>query len=279
VSLDVLVTGAAGMLGRDVVAAAAARGWRCVGLARDDLDITDRAAVTEALRAHSPAAVLNCAAWTNVDGAEEHEADAFAANVSGPFNLATASREAGARLVHVSTDYVFDGTATAPYVESDPIGPIGAYGRTKLAGEWAVLAASDRHVVARTAWIFGLGRRNFVADVLERAAAREEIKAFTDQRGCPTYSVHLADKLLDLATGDRGGVFHEAASGQCSRFEFAQAILARAGVDAGVTPSLRAELPAPRPAWSVLASERDEQPLPSWEDGLDAYLAERAAVA
>jgi dTDP-4-dehydrorhamnose reductase len=279
VTPDVLVTGAAGMLGRDVVAAAVARGWRTAGLVRDELDITDRAAVAEALRARAPDVVVNCAAWTDVDGAEEHGSDAFAANVSGPFNLAVASREAGARLVHVSTDYVFDGTATVPYLESDPIGPISAYGRTKLAGEWAVLAASDRHVVARTAWVFGLGRRNFVADVLERGAAGEPVRAFTDQHGCPTYSVHLADKLLDLATGGRGGVFHEAASGHCSRFELAQAVLACAGVDAEVVPSLRAELPAPRPAWSVLASERDELPLPSWEDGLAAYLSERAAVA
>jgi dTDP-4-dehydrorhamnose reductase len=275
----VLVTGAGGMLGRDVVAAAERRGWSCVALARAELDITDRAAVVDALREHGPEVVVNCAAWTNVDGAEEHPADAFAANVGGPFNLALAARETGARLVHVSTDYVFEGNATAPYVESDPIGPIGAYGRTKLAGEWGVLAVSDRHVVARTAWVFGLGRRNFVADVLERAAAGQPVRAFTDQHGCPTYGVHLADKLLDLAGEGQGGVFHEAASGQCTRFEFAQAILAAAGVEATLTPSLRSELPAPRPAWSVLASERDEQPLPSWEDGLSAYLSERAAVA
>jgi dTDP-4-dehydrorhamnose reductase len=274
----ILVTGAAGMLGREVVAAAAARGLECVGLARGELDITDAAAVRAAIREYSPETIINCAGWTDVDSAETHEDEALAINRDGTAALADEASARMARLIHVSTDYVFDGTATRPYVESDPTGPSTAYGRTKLAGERAALASSPRHAIARTAWIFGTGRSNFVTFVLEQAASGRPVHAFTDQFGCPTYSVHLAEKLLDMAAQERGGIFHEAASGHCSRHEFAQAILARAGVEGEIVPALRASLPAPRPAWSVLSSERDPQPLPSWQDGLDAFLAPRGAA-
>ena len=274
----ILVTGAGGMLGREVLAAAAARGLDCAGLARGELDITDAAAVRAAIREHSPETIINCAGWTDVDGAEAHEEEALAINGDGTALLADEANACTARLIHVSTDYVFDGTATRPYVESDPTGPSTAYGRTKLVGERAALASSPRHAVARTAWVFGSGRANFVTFVLEQAAAGRSVGAFTDQFGCPTYAVHLAEKLLDLAAQERGGVFHEAASGHCSRHEFAQAILARAGIEGEIVPTLRASLPAPRPAWSVLASERDPDPLPSWQDGLDAFLALRRAA-
>ena len=274
----ILVTGAGGMLGREVVAAAPARGLDCVGLAHGELDITDAAAVRAAIREHAPQTIINCAGWTDVDSAETHEAQALAINRDGTAVLADAASAVTARLIHVSTDYVFDGTATRPYVESDPTAPSTAYGRTKLAGERAALASSPRHAVARTAWIFGTGRSNFVTFVLEQAAAGRPVHAFTDQFGCPTYSVHLAEKLLDLAAAERGGIFHEAASGHCSRHEFAQAILAAAGVEGEILPALRASLPAPRPGWSVLASERDPEPLPSWQDGLDAFLALRRAA-
>jgi len=274
----ILVTGAGGMLGREVVAAAAARGLDCVGLGHGELDITDEGAVRAAVREHAPATIVNCAGWTGVDSAEMHEAQALAINRDGTALLAGAATATGARLIHVSTDYVFDGRATRPYVESDPTGPSTAYGRTKLAGERVALAASPRHAVARTAWIFGVGRSNFVTFVLEQAAAGRQIHAFTDQFGCPTFSVHLAEKLLDLAAQERGGIFHEAAGGHCSRHQFAQEILAQAGVQGDIVPALRASLPAPRPAWSVLASERDAEPLPSWQEGLAAFLALRRAA-
>lgn len=274
----ILVTGAGGMLGREVVAAAAARELECVGLARGELDITDAPAVRAAIREHSPETIINCAGWTDVDSAEAHEDEALAINRDGTALLANEAAARMARLIHVSTDYVFDGTATRPYVESDPTGPSTAYGRTKLAGERVALASSPRHAVARTAWIFGIGRSNFVTFVLEQAAAGRPVRAFTDQFGCPTYSVHLAEKLLELAGQERGGIFHEAASGHCSRHEFAQEILARAGLAGEILPALRASLPAPRPAWSVLSSERDPEPLPSWQDGLAAFLALRRAA-
>jgi len=274
----ILVTGAGGMLGREVVAAAAERGLDCVGLAHGELDITDAAAVRRAIREHLPQAIVNCAGWTDVDSAEGREDEALVLNRDGPALLGGEAAAVGARLVHVSTDYVFDGSAKRPYVESDPTGPSTTYGRTKLAGERVALASSPRHAVVRTSWIFGIGRSNFVTFVLEQAAAGRPIRAFTDQFGCPTYSVHVAEKLVDLAVVERGGIFHEAGSGHCSRMEFARAILAQAGVEGEIVPALRASLPAPRPAWSVLASERDPQPLPSWREGLAAFLALRGAA-
>jgi dTDP-4-dehydrorhamnose reductase len=275
----ILVTGAAGMLGRDLVAAAAARELEIIAPTHDELDICDERETARAVAVARAPVVINCAAFNDVDGAERDEAAALAVNGDGPRNLAIAARVAGARLLHVSTDYVFDGTATQPYVESDATAPRSAYGRTKLAGERAVLAASPRHAVVRTAWLFGAGRGNFVSWVLECARDGRPITAFTDQFGCPTYTGHLADKLLDLAADERGGVFHAVAASHCSRFEFAQAILAAAGIDTQVTPTVRATHAADRPAWSVLASERDPRPLPCWRDGLSAYLAERKALA
>jgi dTDP-4-dehydrorhamnose reductase len=271
------VTGAGGMLGRDLVAAGGDAAL--VAVTHDDLDIRSEAATADAVAGAAPDVVINCAAWTDVDGAERDEAAALAVNGDGARNLALAAAAAGARLIHLSTDYVFDGTATRPYVESDATAPRSAYGRTKLAGERAVLDASPRHAVVRTAWLFGAGRANFVSWVLECGASGREIPAFTDQFGCPTYTAHLARKLLDLATDERGGVFHETASSHCSRFEFAEAILAAAGLAGRVIATSRATHAADRPAWSVLESERDEAPMPAWQDGLAAFLAERRARA
>ena len=279
-SPDVLVTGAVGMLGRDVVAAAAARGWRCVGLARDDLDITDRAAVAAGARAHAPTVIVNCAAWTNVDGAEEHEADAFAANVVGAFNLATRVARGGRAARARPTDYVFDGTATAPYVESDPIGPIGAYGRTKLAGEWAVLAASERHVVARTAWLFGARPQE-----LRRRRARAGRGGQGDQ------GVHRPARLPHLqrpsratsCSTSRPGI--AAASSTKPRQVSARASSSRgrsSPAPASTPPSRRRSAPSCRrrgPRGACSPPSATAHPLPSWQDGLAAYLAERAALA
>jgi dTDP-4-dehydrorhamnose reductase len=275
----ILVTGAGGMLGRDLVVAAAARDLEILAPAHDELDICDERTTARTVAMARAAAVINCAAYNDVDGAERDEAAALAVNGDGPRNLAIAARVAGARLVHISTDYVFDGTATRPYVESDPTAPRSAYGRSKLAGEVAVLTASPGHAVVRTAWLFGAGRANFVSWVLDCARDGTPITAFTDQFGCPTYTGHLAETLLDLAGDERGGIFHAVAASHCSRFEFAQGILAAAGLQAELTPTTRASHAADRPAWSVLASERDLRPLPGWQDGLAAYLAERKALA
>jgi dTDP-4-dehydrorhamnose reductase len=273
------------MLGQDVVRAARERAWDVIGLTHAELDATDAEAVAGALAGAQPDALVNCAAFTDVDGAETDEAGATAGNATSAAVLARAAADAGLRLVHVSTDYVFDGarpSSAAPYVESDPIGPRSAYGRTKLAGEQAVASAGGSHAIARSSWLFGAGGRNFVATMLALGAERDEVTVVDDQVGCPTYTGHLAAALLTLAEGSSQGVHHVAGGGTpCSWHDFAVEIFRQAGVDCRVLPCTTAETgrPAPRPAFSALATERPETPLlPSWQEGLAAYLNVRKAV-
>src|SRR3954447_5767471 len=206
--MRLLVTGAAGMLGRDVVAAAGSAGHDVIALARRDLDIADPDAVRAAVQAARPDAVVNCAAWTDVDGAEEHEADATRINGEAAGHLAAAAPY----VVHVSTDYVFDGTASEPYAEHDPTGPRTAYGRSKLAGEHAVAAAGD-HAIVRAAWLFGVHGKNFVATMLRLAEQRDEVGVVDDQVGCPTFTGHLAPALVEIAERRLTGVLHVAGGG------------------------------------------------------------------
>jgi dTDP-4-dehydrorhamnose reductase len=274
-----LVTGAAGMLGHRVVADARGRGWDVVGIDLPDADLTDPAAAQDVAEEHAPDAVVHCAAFTDVDGAEEHEARALAVNADASANIAAAAAMLGARIVAVSTDYVFDGTLTGrPYVESDPTAPIGAYGRTKLAGEEAIAGHNPNYAIARTAWLFGVGGKNFPDTMLKAAESRDEVAVVTDQIGSPTWAGHLSPALLDLAASTATGIFHTAGGGQCSWHELTVELYRAAGVPARVNETTAAEFqrPAPRPAWSVLATERDETPrLPPWQDGVAAYLQER----
>jgi dTDP-4-dehydrorhamnose reductase len=281
--MRLLVTGAAGMLGQAVGSAATRLGHDVISLSRAELDITDSEHVRRVLAAAEPHAIVNCAAWTDVDGAETAEAAATAINADGAGNVARAAAETGARLVHVSTDYVFDGKRSVPWVESDPVAPIGAYGRSKLAGEEQVTAAGDEHAIVRSAWLFGAGGRNFVDTMLALGAERDEVSVVTDQVGSPTWTVHLAEALVELAErrGDVG-IFHAASAGACSWYELAVEVFDRAGVRCRVLPTTaeRYARGAPRPAYSVLGTERDEAPrLPSWQEGVAAYLAEKAVVA
>jgi dTDP-4-dehydrorhamnose reductase len=266
-----VVVGAGGMLGRDVAAD--------VALTRAQLDVTDREAVRAALGPDD--LVVNCAAWTDVDGAESAEPDATAVNGTGAGNLAAAAAEAGALLVHVSSDYVFDGRATDPYEEDAPTAPQGAYGRSKLAGERAIAAAGGRSAIVRTAWVFGPHGKNFVDTMRRLGAEREEIAVVDDQVGCPTYTGHLAPALIEVADRGLTGVLHVAGGGRCTWFDLAEATFAEAGIDCRVKPQSTADLgrPAPRPAFSVLRSTRGDAPaLPPWRDGLKAHLA-RVEVA
>src|SRR6476646_5710128 len=191
------ITGAAGMLGRDLLAAANAAGHDVLGFSRADLDITDAGAVADALSRARPDAVVNSAAWTDVDGAEGDEAGAAAVNAAGAGNVARAAAAAGAWTIHISSDYVFDGTKRSPYVESDPVGPQSVYGRTKLAGERAVAAAAPgRHTIVRSSWLFGAGGACFPATILRLASERDELKVVDDQVGCPTFTGQLAAALV-----------------------------------------------------------------------------------
>ena len=257
-----IVTGAGGMLGQDV-----ARLSGGVALPRVELDVTDRAAVKDAIGPDD--LVFNCAAWTDVDRAEAHEEDATRINAEGARNVA----EAAGTVVYVSTDYVFDGRKQAPYVESDPASPLSAYGRSKLEGELVTAEVNPRHFVVRSSWLFGTGGRNFVETMLRLGP---EVRVVDDQVGCPTFTGHLAEALVKLASTQDYGLHHMAASGACSWFEFAREIFASAGVDTRVSPCSSDEFPrpAPRPAYSVMESERGHH-LPDWREGLDAYFGVR----
>jgi dTDP-4-dehydrorhamnose reductase len=277
--MRLLVTGALGMLGHRVMADARARGWEAIGVDLPEGDLTDPAVAQDLIEEHAPEAVVHCAAFVDVDGAEANEAAALAVNADASANVAAAAAMLNARIVAVSTDYVFDGTLTdRPYVESDPTAPLGAYGRTKLAGEIAIAGHNPDHAIARTAWLFGVGGKNFCDTMLNAATTRDEVAVVTDQVGSPTWTGHLSPALLDLAAAGAVGVFHTAGGGQCSWHELTVELYRAAGLSTRVNETTAAEFqrPAPRPAWSVLATERDETPrLPSWQDGVAEYLSER----
>ena len=233
--MKLLVTGAAGMLGRDVMLAAGNAGHDVVGFGHTELDVTDAGrGWRKKLDLERPDVVINCAAWTDVDGAEEAEEAAIAVNGTGAGNVAAAAAEVGASVVYVSSDYVFDGAKGAPYVESDQPAPLSAYGRTKLAGEEATVAANKRHFVVRSAWLFGIGGGNFVETMLRLAATTAEVLVVRDQVGSPTYTWHLAYGIVRLIEGIEFGIHHMAAAGQCSWYEFAREIFEQAKVECKV---------------------------------------------
>lgn len=278
-----LITGATGMLGQDVVARLRRDGEKVVGLARDGLDITDAWAVHDAVDAHRPRIVVNCAAWTAVDDAEAREADALRVNGDGPGHLAEACAKTGARLVQVSTDYVFAGDAAGPYREDAPTAPRSAYGRTKQAGERAVSAAlPDAGYVVRTAWLYGAGGRNFVSTMIELESARDTVDVVDDQYGQPTWTVDLADRLVRLgqaalAGTAPAGIYHGTSGGETTWFGLAQEIFRLLGADPGrvrPTTSTAFARPAPRPSYSVLGHDRWRragiEPIRPWREALEA---------
>jgi dTDP-4-dehydrorhamnose reductase len=279
--MRILVTGAAGMLGHDVCRVAELAGHEVSAHARADLDITDAHAVSEAVAGAAPDAVVNCAAWTDVDGAEARPDDALAVNGAGAANVAAAAAEHGAWTIHVSSDYVFNGEKSMPYVESDGVDPIGTYGRSKLAGEAAVAAATDRHTIVRSAWLFGAHGACFPKTILRLAAERDELRIVADQVGCPTFTGHLAGALVALAQDPVPGILHVAGAESCSWHEFASEIVAAGGADCDVRPITTAEYPTParRPAYSVLESERGAPELPTWRAGLRAFMDEFSQAA
>ncbi|WP_210577566.1 dTDP-4-dehydrorhamnose reductase [Streptomyces sp. GESEQ-4] len=260
-----LVTGAGGMLAQDVLGRLAEAGEQVVALDRAALDLTDRVAVQQALELHRPAVVVNCAAWTAVDDAETREAEALAINGDGPAHLAAACASTGTVLLHVSTDYVFAGDAEEPYAEDAPTAPRSAYGRTKLAGEQAVLKTLPEHgYVVRTAWLYGTGGPNFVRTMIRLAGERETLDVVNDQRGQPTWSADLAGLLLALGRGALAGtapagVYHGTSSGETTWYGFTREIFRLLGTDPDRVRPTTSEAfvrPAPRPAYSVLGHDR-----------------------
>lgn len=286
--MKLLVTGAQGMLGHDVRRVGERAGHELVLVDLPELDIIDERAVFAYYERERPEATINCAAWTDVDGAETHRETAHAVNAEGAGNLARAAASIETPLLHISTDYVFDGTAPLdadgqprPYVESDPTAPRSVYGETKLAGERQVLGASRAHTVVRTAWLYGIDGPNFVATMLRLAGERDAVQVVDDQIGSPTWSGHLAPAIVGLLERGVSGLVHLTGAGQVSWNGFAREIFRQAEVDCRVeaVSSEQMARPAPRPAFSVLDTERDDVlPMGPWQDGLAGYLAARAGM-
>ncbi|TFD82694.1 dTDP-4-dehydrorhamnose reductase [Cryobacterium fucosi] len=275
-----LITGAAGMLGRDLQVALAGRDVTALG--RDQLDITDANAVAAATAGFD--VIINAGAYTKVDDAETNEDAAYAINATGAHNLALAAAATGARLVQISTDYVFDGNATEPYGEDSPIDPISAYGRTKAAGEAFVLAAHPTgSYIVRTAWLYGEHGPNFPKTMLKFAATRDTLSVVDDQVGQPTWTADLAKQIVALLDADApAGIYHGTNSGVTSWFGFAQAVFAIAGLDpARVTPTDSSQFvrPAPRPSYSVLGHDAWQtaglSPMRDWREALSDAAAQR----
>jgi dTDP-4-dehydrorhamnose reductase len=279
-----LVTGAGGKLGQALLAATPA-GWSVVGLSRAELDIGDAAAVRLAVRAHAPDLILNAAAYTAVDRAESEPDAAFRINRDGAAFIATAATDAGARIVHVSTDFVFGGATGRPWQPDDPTGPLNVYGASKLAGEAAVAAAAPEALTVRTAWVYGPTGANFLATMLRLMASRSELRVVADQIGTPTSTLDLAFDLWRLASTDARGILHYTNAGAASWYDFAVAI-AEEAVDIGllesappIVPIATSDYPTPaaRPAFSVLdktaAFELLGGPAPHWRVALRNVLA------
>ncbi|MBM6405255.1 dTDP-4-dehydrorhamnose reductase [Phycicoccus sp. CSK15P-2] len=269
-----LVVGAAGMLGTDLVAVLRGRGHEVVGADLPDIDVLDPASCAAAVRGHD--VVVNCAAYTAVDAAEDDEARAFAVNAVGAAHLARAVAAEGSALVHISTDYVVAGDGSRPYAADAPVAPASAYGRTKAAGEWAVRAECPRTWVVRTAWLYGAHGRSIPATVARLARERETFGFVADQVGQPTWTVDLAEGIARVVeAGAPYGTWHGTNGGETSWHGLAQAVLEELGLDpARVSPIATADypLPAPRPSYSVLAhdmwAEHGLEPLPHWRDAL-----------
>ncbi|MDQ2755277.1 MAG: dTDP-4-dehydrorhamnose reductase [Actinomycetota bacterium] len=272
--MRILVTGGAGMLGRDLDDILRSAGHEVTLAARRDLDITSADSCERAVDGQD--AVVNAAAWTAVDDAETREGEAFAVNATGAATLATAAARAGARLVQVSTDYVFDGTATTPYAEDAPLAPVSAYGRTKAAGEWAVRALCPDSLIVRTAWLYGEHGPNFVRTMARLSTQHETLSVVDDQRGQPTWTRDLAEGIERLLTaGVPAGTYHGTAQGETTWWGLTRELFSLLGLDpdrVGTTTTAAFPRPAPRPAYSVLGHDAwaraGVEPLPEWRASL-----------
>lgn len=273
--MKLLLTGAAGQLGRAL--RGALQGHDVAAFGHADLDITDLTAVRAAVSSCRPDLVINAAAFNDVDGAETDAGGAYRCNVEGPRNLATATAERGATLVHVSSDYVFDGAASRPYDEDCPTNPQSVYGRSKWAGEEVVRAINPRHYVVRTAWLFHPEGKNFLNTMLG-LASRGRVRVVDDQTGSPTLAAHLAEAIVRLVATDAYGTYHLAGRGGVTWFGLTRTLYRLAGITTPVEPVTTADFPrpAPRPRYSVLTTVREPRILlPPWEEGVAAFLRER----
>lgn len=278
--MRILVTGVSGQLGYDVERELDQRGIEHLGTSSRELDITDREAVERLMESYRPDAVIHCAAYTKVDLAEDEPERCWAVNADGTRNVAAACRRTGAKLLYISTDYVFPGTGERSYETGDPTGPVNTYGRSKLAGELAVQSLLEKYFIVRISWVFGKNGNNFVKTMLRLAETRAELSVVCDQIGSPTYTADLAPLLCGMVQTERYGVYHATNEGTCAWSEFAEAIFELAGRQVAVHPIPTSAYPtkAARPLNSRLSKEslRDNgfQALPEWKDALARYLKE-----
>ena len=278
--MKVLVTGVRGQLGYDVIRHLEKRGISCKGVDIDDFDLTDEAAARRAITEYAPDAVVHCAAFTAVDKAEEAQELCRAVNVDGTLHVALACREIGAKLVYLSTDYVFDGNGDTPFETDSPKCPVNFYGVTKLEGENMIIALMKRYFIVRISWVFGLNGKNFVRTMLRLGQEKDEVSVVCDQIGSPTYTWDLAALLCDMIETERYGIYHATNEGLCSWSEFAAAIMEEGNRACRVRPIPSSEYPAKavRPANSRLSKESlvraGFSPLPPWRDALKRYIRE-----
>ena len=276
--MRVLILGATGLLGKALV-----REWtddKVQAMGSRDVDIRDSAKVREIVERARPDWVALAAAYTDVDGCESHRELAFAVNRDGAVNVAKAARQGGARVIFLSSDYVFDGKKTSPYEVDNRRNPQSVYGHSKAEAEIKLLEILPTCCIARTSWVFGVGGRCFPDTILRLAASRPALDVVNDQRGCPTYTIDLARAIIQLCRKDASGIVHVTNAGDCTWFEFAQEIVNGAGLATQVRPvsSQQMARPAPRPAYSVLSATSLRGygiEMPEWKDALDRYLQER----
>jgi dTDP-4-dehydrorhamnose reductase len=283
--LRIAVTGAAGMLAKALLPQLAAAGHEVKALRRDQADVTSLPALRAAVEPFAPEWVIHLAAFTRVDDCEREVELAYRVNGLGARNAALAAASCGAAVLAISTDYVFDGRGTRPYREYDPIAPLSVYGKSKWAGEQALREAAPRHVIVRTAWLFGAGGANFVDSILRKARHGEPLAVVDDQRGSPTWTGDLARALVRLVAAAEFGTYHCTNGGECTWHELARHVVTRAGHDVPVERTTTADLarPAPRPVYSVLDGSWCEHVtgyrMPHWKDAVDRYLGQVPAVA
>jgi len=279
--MKILVTGAGGMLGTDLVARLGG-GPDVIGVTRNEYDILDLQSIREYTAGLKPDWIVHCAAFTNVDGCEKEPDKAFSVNADGARNVAKAAWGVGARMAFVSTDYVYDGKAGRPYVETDRVSPMSVYGRSKLKGEYEVAKVLPDALIVRTSWLFGVNGPNFVEAILGQVGKKDELRVVSDQVGSPTYTPDLADAIARLIEAGAGGIVHVSNDGACSWYEYALKILELAGIrGTRVLPISTAELgrPAARPAYSVLSKEKyyrlTGHRMRGWADALAEYIRTR----
>ena len=260
--MKILVIGCNGQLGKDMGRILTSAGYDVSGMDVPAIDLTDPAGTAAIIKAAAPQTVINCAAFTAVDACETRRPEAYAVNAGGVSTIALAARATGAKVIHFSTDYVFDGLKNAPYIETDTVNPQSVYGKSKLEGERLLAQALADHVIVRVAWLYGIHGQHFIKKIKNRALAirgtGETLKVVTDEIGTPTYSVDVCRQTLELLKKDARGLFYCTNEGFCSRYEFAREIIKAYALDVAITPCVSKDfpLPAPRPAFSVLENKR-----------------------